>query len=224
MSSPVTRIAGTVVALLQADIDTDQIMPKQYLKRVERSGFGQYVFHDWRAAGGSVLDDARFSGASILVAGRNFGCGSSREQAVWGLLDHGFAAVVAPSFGPIFRQNSARSRLLAVEATPSDCERLAALATAEPSTQAVIDIERQQVTMGDVTLEFELDRRTREVFVLGTDEIERTAQLAGAISAYEERRSPWLPTTQGLSGGPGSPARGVTLTLRRRGGDDDVLA
>jgi 3-isopropylmalate/(R)-2-methylmalate dehydratase small subunit len=195
MIAPITRITGTAVPMMRSNIDTDQIMPKQFLKRIERSGFGEFVFAGWRADGDFVLDDPAHAGASVLIAGKNFGCGSSREQAVWGLLDHGVDAVVAPSFAPIFRQNAARSRLLTVDCPWTDCERLAALATDEPSTRVVIEIAEQRLTMGDVIVSFELDPRTLDAFLLGMDEIERTLAMDDAISSYERRRSARLPTT-----------------------------
>ena len=198
---PITRIVGTAVPLGRNSVDTDQIMPKQFLKRVERSGFGQFLFHDWRANGDFVLDDPRFAGASVLVAGRNFGCGSSREQAVWGLLDYGLGAVIAPSFAPIFRQNAARSRLLTVELSEEDCERCARELEKMPDTRVVIDIEKLRVAFGSRDLPFPLDQRTWDAFILGTDEIERTLVLEESLSAYERQRRPWLPRSIHVNGG-----------------------
>lgn len=195
MSTPIKQITGTGAVLLRANIDTDQIMPKQFLKRVERSGFGPFIFRDWRVDGRFVLDDPTYAGASILVTGANFGCGSSREQAVWGLLDHGITAVVASSFAPIFVQNAARSRLLTVELSPAECRHLASLITAAPTTQFVIDIDRHCLVAPDRTLSFDLDQRTREAFLLGIDEIERTLQMLAAIESHETDRPLWLPRT-----------------------------
>lgn len=198
MTEPITRIVGTAVPLLRASIDTDQIMPKQFLKRIERSGFGPYIFHDWRSSGGLPIDDPAYAGACILIAGENFGCGSSREQAVWGLHDHGFAAVVAPSFAPIFRENAARSLLLTVALPARQVESIAARVATDPSTQIVIDIDRQQLRIGDEVLRFEVDPRTRDCFLLGLDQIGQTLELEAAIGSHERDRPPWLPTTRSV--------------------------
>lgn len=197
----IRTLRSTMVPLWRADVDTDQIMPKQYLSRIERVGFGPYVFGNWRAEGGFVLDDERHAGARILVAGPNFGCGSSREQAVWGLQDHGFRAVVAPGFGAIFRNNCIRAGLLPVTLAEDACRRLVAIAESSPEREALIDVEAGTLTVDgdDVVAEFALEPHVRETFLLGLDAIERTLSHDAAITAYESGRQPWLPRTTARS-------------------------
>lgn len=199
---PVEVLRSRMVPLWRADIDTDQIMPKQYLSRIERVGFGPFVFGNWRAEGGFVLDDTRFSGARILVAGPNFGCGSSREQAVWGLQDHGIQAVIAPSFGAIFRNNCLRAGLLAVPLPHDVCKQLAEAAEAEPELEVVIDLVRSRLEVdgGGISTDIVLEPHVRETFLLGLDEIERTLGLDAAISAHEASRPTWLPRTTARRG------------------------
>lgn len=199
---PVEILRSRMVPLWRADVDTDQIMPKQYLSRIERVGFGPFVFGNWRAEGGFVLDDPRFAGARILVAGPNFGCGSSREQAVWGLQDHGFRAVVAPSFGSIFRNNCLRAGLLAIPLPQEVCEQLVASAQEEPEREAVIDLlrSRLEVEGGGITADIVLEPHVRETFLLGLDEIERTLTQDAAVSAHEAARPTWLPRTTAQRG------------------------
>ncbi len=197
MIEPITQIVGTGLPMWHANIDTDQIMPKQFLKRIERSGFGPFVFYDWRRDGDSILDDPIYAGAKVLVAGDNFGCGSSREQAVWGLQNYGFDAVVAPSFAPIFRENAARCRFLTVEIPSGDCKRLADEVRNDPETTIHIDLEAQRLTAAGVDASFDLDKRTRQVFLHGIDEIEQTLLLDAAVTAHEANRPSWLPTTGG---------------------------
>jgi 3-isopropylmalate/(R)-2-methylmalate dehydratase small subunit len=193
--SPIETIDGTGVAMPMNNVDTDQIMPKQFLKRVERSGFGEYIFHDRRAGGDLLLDAPAHAGASVLIAGDNFGCGSSREQAVWGLVEFGFAAIVAPSFAPIFRANAARGRLLTVELTSKEVRTLTQMVTDAPSTAIHIDIAAQRLAAGGIETAFELEQRTRDAFILGIDEIERTLARSRAIARYESHRDTWLPVT-----------------------------
>src|SRR5438105_15463749 len=142
---PVRRIEGRIAPLDRANVDTDQIMPKQFLKRIERSGFGPYVFWDWRRAGGFILDRAEYRGAAVLVAGPNFGCGSSREHAAWGLQDAGYRAVVAPSFADIFRSNCFKIGLLPVELDEPVVRALLALATRSPQSAITVDLPDQTV-------------------------------------------------------------------------------
>jgi 3-isopropylmalate/(R)-2-methylmalate dehydratase small subunit len=195
----IETLRSRMVPLWRADVDTDQIMPKQYLSRIERVGFGPFVFGNWRAEGGFILDDERYAGAEILVAGPNFGCGSSREQAVWGLQDHGFRAVIAPSFGAIFRSNCLRAGLLPITLPEEVCEQLVAIARSEPHVETLIDVDagRIEVDGGAVSADFSLEPHVRETFLLGLDEIERTLTHGEAISAYEATRHPWLPSTTG---------------------------
>jgi 3-isopropylmalate/(R)-2-methylmalate dehydratase small subunit len=190
---PVTVVAGSAVPLYRADIDTDQIMPKQFLKRVERTGFGEVIFYDWRQDPDFVLNDARYEGANILVTGRNFGTGSSREHAPWGLQQHGFEAIIAPSFGDIFATNCTKIGLLLVVLPAETCAELAERATRDPSSQLRIDLPAQTVGWDDRTAAFDISPERKHVLVEGLDEITATLQHEAAIAAYESRRPAWLP-------------------------------
>jgi 3-isopropylmalate/(R)-2-methylmalate dehydratase small subunit len=185
---PVTVIRGRMVPLWRADVDTDQIMPKQFLKRIERTGFGEFVFHDWRADPDFVLNDPRYAGANVLVTGANFGSGSSREHAPWGLQQFGFAAIVAPSFADIFRNNCAKIGLLTVELPAEQCQQLVALAEQDPE---------QKVLAGALEVPFAIDPHTKHLLVEGLDDIALTLARDDAIAAFESGRPVWLPTTTG---------------------------
>lgn len=198
MSTPIFRVEGTAAPLLIDSIDTDQIMPKQFLKRIERSGFGPHLFHEWRHGGDFVLDTEEHRGASILLAGADFGCGSSREQAVWGLLDAGIRAVLATSFAPIFVQNSLRSRLLLIPLAKASLERLAAEVREEPATYLEIDLVEGLISFRDQRITFRLSREETEVFVNGTDFIDRTLTFESNICSHESKREAWMPTTGSL--------------------------
>ena len=180
---PVNVIAGPVSVLDRDDVDTDQIIPKQFLKRIERTGFGEFLFYDWAKEPGWDLPSN-----PILVAGRNFGCGSSREHAPWALEDYGFRAIVAPSFADIFFSNSTKIGLLPVTLTDAECRAVAAAGSAE------IDLAAQEVRYGDGQVaRFELDPETKHRLLNGLDDIAMTLQQAAAIDAYEasrERRGP----------------------------------
>lgn len=191
---PVTVITGTMAPLYRADIDTDQIMPKQFLKRVERTGFGQFVFHDWREDPDFVLNDERYARANVLVTGPNFGSGSSREHAPWGLQQHGFDAIVAPSFADIFKTNCAKNGLLTVELDEDHVRELVALAEADPNAQIRIDLPEQTVESAAGLTRFDIDPYTKHMLVEGLDPIGLTLQHDEAISAFEARRPAWLPT------------------------------
>jgi 3-isopropylmalate/(R)-2-methylmalate dehydratase small subunit len=183
---PVRRIEGRVAVLDRADVDTDQIMPKQFLKRIERTGYGEFLFFDWRKDPAFELNRPEYEGARILVAGRNFGCGSSREHAPWGLQDYGFEAIVAPSFGDIFFQNCLKIGLLPVRL---DADVVASL---NGERELAIDLERCTVeTRSGRTIPFELDAFQRECLLNGLDEIGLTLEHADEIAAFERgRRSP----------------------------------
>ncbi|HEY8339944.1 MAG TPA: 3-isopropylmalate dehydratase small subunit [Egibacteraceae bacterium] len=193
--NPVRVIEGRMVPLWRADIDTDQIMPKQFLKRVERTGFGEFVFHDWRAEPDFVLNDERYEGANVLVTGPNFGSGSSREHAPWGLQQYGFEAIVAPSFADIFRNNCAKIGLLTVTLTTEECQALVAAAEADPQTPIRIDLPAQEVVGGGVHATFDIDPFTKHMLVEGLDDIALTLQWADDIAAFEARRPSYMPTT-----------------------------
>jgi 3-isopropylmalate/(R)-2-methylmalate dehydratase small subunit len=174
---PISTIAGKVTHLDRADVDTDQIMPKQFLKRVERSGFGQFLFYDWSKEPGWELP-----ANPILVAGRNFGCGSSREHAPWGLQDYGFRAIVAPSFADIFYSNCTKIGLLPVVLDDEDCHSLAHAAEAE------IDLEAQEVRFAGRQVAFEIDHEIRRRLLQGLDDIGATLIQEQAIADYESGR------------------------------------
>src|SRR6187431_2214111 len=174
---PVTKIEGRVQALDRADVDTDQIIPKQYLKRIERTGFGEFLFSDWRKEG-LELDPSR----PILVTGRNFGCGSSREHAVWALQDFGYQAVVAPSFADIFYGNCTKTGLLPVRLPE---EEVRALMQAD---EATVDLERQVVGFDGREVPFDISAETRERLLNGLDDIALTLQHGEDIDRFEEQR------------------------------------
>ncbi|CAN5817443.1 3-isopropylmalate dehydratase small subunit [soil metagenome] len=190
---PVTTITGTMVPLDRADIDTDQIMPKQYLKRVERTGFGEFVFADWRDDPAFVLNDERYAGANVLVTGPNFGSGSSREHAPWGLQQYGFAAVIAPSFADIFRNNCAKIGLLTIALPAQRCKELITLATAQPDAGVRIDLPDQAVVTARGTEHFDIDAHTKHLLVEGLDSIDLTLARADDITDYEATRPAFMP-------------------------------
>jgi 3-isopropylmalate/(R)-2-methylmalate dehydratase small subunit len=185
---------GRVLPLLRRDVDTDQIIPKQFLKSIERTGFGRYLFNDWRfRADGSpdpafILNDPRYEGASILLAGDNFGCGSSREHAAWALADHGFRAVIAPSFADIFRGNAVTNGLLPVSLPETVVALMAARATSNESYSATIDLDRRRVTDNQGLDEpFAIDDASRHRLLNGLDDIGLVLQYEADITAYEAR-------------------------------------
>jgi len=190
---PVKRVAGRMAPLDLADVDTDQIIPKQFLKRIERTGYGPFLFYDWRARGDFVLDRAEYAGAAVLVAGANFGCGSSREHATWALRDSGFKAIVAPSFADIFRANCYKTGLLAVTLPESQVRHLIDLVAEDPTTTVVVDLERQVVRGDGFEYRFEIDPFAREMLLGGLDEISLVERHETEISAYEKTRPDWLP-------------------------------
>ena len=191
----VTTITGRMVPLDRADVDTDQIMPKQFLKRIERTGFGEFLFQDWREDPEFVLNDERYSGANVLVTGPNFGSGSSREHAPWGLQQYGFAAVVAPTFADIFRNNCAKIGLLTVPLPPRRCRELIELAMREPSAEIRINLPDQTVVTALGTDRFDIDAHTKHLLVAGLDAIDLTLQLDADITAFESRRPEFMPVT-----------------------------
>ena len=192
---PVRLVEGTAVPLDRSDVDTDQIIPAEWLKRVERTGFGRGLFSTWRDDRGFVLNDERYAGARVLVAGANFGTGSSREHAVWAILDYGFAAVVSPRFGDIFRNNATKNGLVPVVVPPEVGDALMRAVEADPTLQVVVDVERRTLSAPAAGIEcpFPLDDATRERFLEGLDDIGITLRSASAIDDYESRRPAWLP-------------------------------
>ncbi len=184
---------GRVAPLDRVNVDTDQIIPKQFLKRIERTGFGQFLFYDWRfAADGKktsdfVLDDPRYGGASILVAGKNFGCGSSREHAVWALADFGFRAVISSSFADIFANNSTKNGFLTVRLTDHEVAELTRRAREMQNYQLTIDLEQCEVRDDDgFSAKFSIDDFVRHCLLNGLDDIGLTLQHEAEITAYEK--------------------------------------
>ena len=189
------RYTGRVATLDRVNVDTDQIIPKQFLKRIERSGFGQFLFYDWRFnPDGSLkaefeLNQPRFQGASILLARANFGCGSSREHAPWALLDYGFRSIIAPSFADIFYNNCFKNGMLPVQLTEDEVEELFQRVSSNPEYELTVDLERQWLTddLG-LRLSFEVDPFRRECLLKGLDDIGLTLQHEDKIREHETRR------------------------------------
>ncbi len=192
---PFRTHAGTALPLDRSDVDTDQIVPAEYLKRIERTGFGPFLFAEWRKDPAFVLNDPRYEGATILLAGANFGSGSSREHAVWALEDQGFRVVIAPSFGDIFRTNCTKVGLLPVELPAGTVRRLMDAVLADPATSFTVDLRASTVAVAGVEASFEIDDFTRWRLLEGLDDIGLTLRHADAVAAYEATRAPWLPTT-----------------------------
>ncbi len=187
---PVNIITGTAVPLDRSDVDTDQIIPSDWLKQVERTGFEKGLFSEWRDEPSFVLNDERFSAASVLLAGANFGVGSSREHAVWAIQQYGFAAVISPRFGDIFRNNSTKNGLVPVVLPAELVTRLMEAVEADPSLEFTIDVDRRLVEVPalDIAEPFPLDDSTRERFLQGLDDIGITEQNVDAITAFEAKR------------------------------------
>ena len=192
---PFTVETGRVMPLDRSDVDTDQIMPKQFLKRVERVGFGEFVFHDWRREPDFVFNDPAYAGAAVLVSGPNFGAGSSREHAPWGLQQYGFRVIVAPSFGDIFATNCAQIGLLTVEISSSVCRDLIDRALRDPRSTVTVDLAAQELAYDDVIHEFEVDPRRRRMLLEGLDQIELTLRRGSEVEAHEAQRPAWMPVT-----------------------------
>ena len=192
---PIRVITGRAVPLDRSDVDTDQIIPSDWLKRVERTGFGAGLFAEWRDNRSFVLNNAAYAGANILIAGANFGTGSSREHAVWALTDYGFAAVVSPRFGDIFRNNCTKAGLVPVQLEASVATALLRAVEADPALELTIDVERGTISAPAIGIEasFPLDAFTRYRLVEGLDDIGLTLRNASSISSYEASRAPWLP-------------------------------
>lgn len=190
---------GVVIPLDRSDVDTDQIIPKQFLKRIERAGYGTFLFNDWRYDDSGaerpdfVLNRPEYRSGNLLVAGRNFACGSSREHAVWALNDQGIRAVIAPSFADIFRNNALKSGLLPVILPEEQVRQLLDVAIEEPGVVGIVDLEEQSVKVGDLSFHFEMDPFERRCLLDGLDDIGLSLIHEPAISAYEARRPAWMP-------------------------------
>jgi 3-isopropylmalate/(R)-2-methylmalate dehydratase small subunit len=191
---PFTSHTGRALPLDRADVDTDQIIPAEYLKRIERTGFGPFLFAEWRKDPTFVLNDPRFEGATILLAGPNFGSGSSREHAVWALEDHGFRVVVSERFADIFRNNCMKVGLLPVELPGEAVRALMDAVLDDPSTEITVDLGSMRVSAPMVSESFEIDPFTRWRLLEGLDDIGLTLHHEDAIARFEASRPPWLPT------------------------------
>jgi 3-isopropylmalate/(R)-2-methylmalate dehydratase small subunit len=191
----VSRIAGRGIALERTDVDTDQIIPAAWLKKVERTGFGAGLFEAWRKDPDFALNQPGADQAKVLLAGPNFGCGSSREHAVWALQDFGFRAVVAPSFADIFRGNAISSGLVPAQVSEDSAERLFAALAASPDSEVVVDVAARTVTVGDLTEPFQLADYAQWRLLEGLDDIGLTLRHEAEIAAYEAARPTWLPAT-----------------------------
>ena len=189
-------IQGTAVPLDRSDVDTDQIIPSDWLKRVERTGFEKGLFSEWKDDPEFILNDEAYSAASILIAGPNFGTGSSREHAVWAIQQAGFQAVISPRFGPIFKNNSTKNGLVPVEVDPEIGNRLLAEVQQQPLLEFVIDVERRLVEVPEINLEveFPLDKPVQHRLLNGLDDISITLTNEASISTFEEARMAWLPS------------------------------
>ncbi len=189
---PLNVIRGRLLPLDRRDVDTDQIMPKQFLNRVERTGFGDFVFHEWRQDPSFVLNDTRYAGATVLVSGPNFGSGSSREQAVWGLQQYGFRAILAPSFSDIFVGNCAQVGLLAACLPEDTCRRLMAAAVCDPSAEATVDLAARVVEYQGELIPLQIKDEVRTVLLNGLDDVSLILAELESIERHERERPKWL--------------------------------
>jgi len=194
---PIRTIEGTAVPLRRSDVDTDQIIPSDWLKRIERTGFGAGLFSEWREEPDFVLNREEHAGARILVAGPNFGVGSSREHAVWALVDYGFAAVVSPRFGDIFRSNSTKAGLVTCQLQEDAAARLLTAVEADPTLEVTVDVENLVVEAPKIGFSepFPLDEFTQMRLLEGLDDIGLTLRNESDITAYESLQPGWLPST-----------------------------
>jgi len=190
-----TAHTGIGVPLRRSNVDTDQIIPAEYLKRVTKSGFEDGLFAAWRADETFVLNDPTYAAGSVLVAGPDFGTGSSREHAVWALMNYGFRVVISSRFADIFRGNSSKAGLLAAQCSQDDVELLWKLLENEPGTSVTVDLESRTVTAGDLTASFQVDDYARWRLLEGLDDISLTLRHEGDVTAYEKTRPSWKPVT-----------------------------
>jgi 3-isopropylmalate/(R)-2-methylmalate dehydratase small subunit len=188
-------VTGTAAPLDRSDVDTDQIIPSDWLKQVSRTGFEKGLFSEWRDDRGFVLNDERYAGATILVAGTNFGTGSSREHAVWAIQQYGFEAVISPRFADIFRNNCTKNGLVPAQIQADAAAALMAAVQADPGLDVTVDVERLLVEAPAIGFEaaFSLEASTQQRFLEGLDDIGITLRHTEAIDDYEQRRLPWLP-------------------------------
>ena len=191
---PFTTLKGTAVPRRRSDVDTDQIIPSDWLKRVERTGFGKGLFSEWREDPSFVLNQSAYAGATVLLAGENFGTGSSREHAVWALTDYGFRAVISSRFADIFRGNSLKGGLLPVQLPADVVARLMAAVEADPGVEVVVDLQAREVRSAGVVAPFELDDFTRWRLLEGLDDIGLTLRHEADIAVFESSRPSHLPS------------------------------
>ena len=193
---PVKKIEGRIVPLDRSDVDTDQIIPAVYLKRVERTGFGEGLFAAWRESDPSfVLNRPEFEGGKVLIAGPNFGTGSSREHAVWALMDYGFQAVISPKFGDIFKNNATKSGLVPVTVDPEFGAELLEAAAEHPFLEVVVDVETRTISVPSLNMSasFPMDDFTQHRLINGLDDIGISLQHVDAIAQFEANRPSWMP-------------------------------
>lgn len=191
----ITVLSGVAVPFKRSNVDTDQIIPAEFLKRVTKTGFDDALFFAWRQDPEFVLNRPEYAGARILVAGPDFGTGSSREHAVWALRDYGFTAVLSPRFGDIFRGNAGKQGLLAGQVSEDDAERLWAVIEAQPGREASVDLVERTATVGELTVPFEIDDYTRWRLLEGLDDIGLSLRNEERITEFEAGRAAWRPTT-----------------------------
>ena len=184
------------IPLRRSSVDTDQIIPAAFCKRLGRTGYADTLFYAWRQRPDFVLNQPQHAGASLLIAGPEFGIGSSREHAVWALRDSGFQVVIAPSFGDIFRNKAGKNQLLTARVGRETVETLWELVEDDPAVEVSADLEARQIRAGAVVETFEIDDHTRWKLMQGLDDIESTLRHAGDIAAYERARAGWLPTVE----------------------------
>jgi 3-isopropylmalate/(R)-2-methylmalate dehydratase small subunit len=194
---PITVIEGTALPIDRSDVDTDQIIPAEYLKRIERTGFGEFLFDSWRKDPEFVMNDPRYAGASIMLAGPNFGGGSSREHAPWAIADAGFKAVIAPSFADIFRNNCTKIGLLPVHLPAESVRALMDAVLDDPTTRIVVDLPNRSVRAPGLDESFALDDYTHWRLSEGLDDIGLTLRYEADITAFEATRQAWLPSVTG---------------------------
>lgn len=194
----ISQVAGQAYPLNRADVDTDQIIPKQFLKRIERSGFGEFAFFDWRKDPNFITNDQRYAGAPIILAQQNFGCGSSREHAVWAIEDMGVTAILAPSFGDIFRTNCSKVGVVTVQLPQDDIDFLMSRCEELPSTQIVVSVADQTVSVQgtDWKRSFGIDPFVKHRLLNGLDDVGLTMQHTEVITTFEATRNPLKPTTE----------------------------
>ncbi|MGO3886082.1 MAG: 3-isopropylmalate dehydratase small subunit [Mycetocola sp.] len=190
-----TTVTGIAAPMRQSNVDTDQIIPAQFLKRVTKTGFDDALFYGWRQDPDFILNRPEYQGVRILVAGPDFGTGSSREHAVWALRDFGFDVVISPRFGDIFRGNSGKQGLLTAQVSEEQVEQLWAAIEAQPGVELTVDLVERTISVGELRMSFDIDDYTRWRLLEGLDDIALTLRNEDAITAFEKNRAAWRPKT-----------------------------